>query len=209
MASLLADVDLPASGVDLFLVDRLVIASLAQQAHSNVPIFLLVGRSGFRFTVVTYTREDRRAGRSGWTLKKKLALVLQTLIFSIRPVRCLAVLGALLSLSGLVVCLLVLVGTFSGLIPAEWWLVGIAAFAFLVGLQMLMTWLVGEYVNLALKETRRTPRFVVEERVSAQEFAPESVHSESGSSRQQHDPTGFDKISHSPPSLKEPALPPR
>jgi polyisoprenyl-phosphate glycosyltransferase len=75
----------PARGVDFFLVDKSVVDSIRPNAQKEEPIFAQITETGLPSSVVHYAKQARAAGKSGWTLKKKLDLVFQTLIYSPLP----------------------------------------------------------------------------------------------------------------------------
>lgn len=170
---------LPKRGVDFFLVDRKVIEAIAPGRHGRAPIFQMVADTGFKSAVVYYTKAERAGGKSGWTLKKKVALVFETLLFSPLALRAFTAAGAAL----------VAFGTLGAIALLTLWLVTgiqlpvvalvLSIFSLLIGLQMTMLGLVGECVFLALKEGRSAPRYVVSELANfpqnPQESAPALV----------------------------------
>ncbi|TFV76077.1 glycosyltransferase [Blastococcus sp. CT_GayMR19] len=64
--------DLPAGGVDMFGCTRQVVTELLQLQESNTSLIGLLYWLGFRRAEVPYERQEREEGKSGWTLKKKL-----------------------------------------------------------------------------------------------------------------------------------------
>src|SRR3954452_7719409 len=64
--------DLPAGGVDMFGCTRQVVTQLLQLEESNTSLVGLLYWLGFRRTEGPYERQEREHGTSGWTLRKKL-----------------------------------------------------------------------------------------------------------------------------------------
>jgi glycosyltransferase involved in cell wall biosynthesis len=64
--------DLPAGGVDMFGCTRQVVTQLLQLEESNTSLVGLLYWLGFRRIEVPYERQEREHGKSGWTLRKKL-----------------------------------------------------------------------------------------------------------------------------------------
>jgi hypothetical protein len=64
--------DLPAGGVDMFGCTRQVVTELLRLEESNTSLVGLLYWLGFRRAEVPYERQERQEGTSGWTLKKKL-----------------------------------------------------------------------------------------------------------------------------------------
>lgn len=147
---------LPEHGADFFLADRVVLDAFARHAERQVSVFALVAWMGFSQATVEYDKQPRAAGRSGWTLSKKLALVADSVTaFSALPLR--VVTG-----TGLVV-------TAAGLAMAVAWSVQgggrlglVAAMTTLAGLQLGALGVVGEYLWRALELGRRRPVYLVE-----------------------------------------------
>ena len=141
--------ELPASGTDLFLIDRVVIDAFGSFAERPASVFALLTWMGFRQAFVEYDKAPRHSGRSGWTLKKKFALVLDSVTaFSAFPIRWCCWLGGLF---------LVL----SPVVAVTWRPIAGLAVG-LSGLHLLAIGIVGEYVWRALQEATRRPAFLIE-----------------------------------------------
>ncbi|MGE0592521.1 MAG: glycosyltransferase family 2 protein [Vicinamibacterales bacterium] len=157
--------EMPSRGADYFLVDRAVIEAFRRFPERHGSVLAHLTWLGFRQAYVEYDKQPRAAGRSGWTLARKLGLVLDSVTsFTAAPLRLASMAGA-----GLVV-LAAPVGL-AGLL----WLPAISGILFLVlaavavmgGLQLLALGLLGEYVWRGVEEARRRPQFVVEAVVGA------------------------------------------
>jgi len=85
---------LPPKAAGFFLVDRVILDVIESSAGSRANIFLLLAELNFPQTKVTYEKQARRSGRSGWTLRKKIALGVTTVMAVIgahrkaSPVQC-------------------------------------------------------------------------------------------------------------------------
>jgi glycosyltransferase involved in cell wall biosynthesis len=64
--------DLPAGGVDMFGCTHQVVTELLKLEESNTSLVGLLYWLGFRRVQVPYERQEREHGTSGWTFKKKL-----------------------------------------------------------------------------------------------------------------------------------------
>ena len=153
--------EMPANGADFFLVDRVVIEAFRRFPERSVSVLALVMWLGFRQEFVEYDKQPRASGKSGWTLARKITLVVDSVTaFSEAPIRACTLLGVALLAVALV---LLVIGV------ARWAQTGhghlvllVAAMAGVGGLQLVATGLVGEYVWRALEESRRRPQFVIE-----------------------------------------------
>ena len=70
---------MPKGGFDVFLLDKKVISVLMQLDERNSAMTGQILWSGFRTGYVYYTRLQREIGKSRWTLRKKIRLVMDTL----------------------------------------------------------------------------------------------------------------------------------
>ena len=157
--------DIPSMGADFFLLDRRVMDAFRDFNESNVSILALITWMGFRQAAVSYTKEARLHGRSGWTLEKKLKLALDSITsFTYLPIRLMSYFGFLTAVVGFVYAIFVIANAMTGNPPQGW--SSLMVVVLLVGgLQMLMLGILGEYLWRALDESRRRPRFLIEETV--------------------------------------------
>lgn len=154
---------LPHTGADCFLVDRVAADALLRFGEHHNDLFVLLAWLGFRQTSVSYEKGDRASGRSGWTMGKKIDLLVDSVsAFSYKPIRCMSVAGGLTALVGFLWACEVVVTALMGHPPAGFSSVMVAVLL-LGGIQMLMVGILGEYVWRALDEARRRPRYVIEE----------------------------------------------
>jgi polyisoprenyl-phosphate glycosyltransferase len=149
--------DMPARGADFFLIDRIVIEGLRRFRERNVSVLALVTWLGFRQVQIEYDKQPRAAGKSGWTLQKKIKLVLDSVIgFSDVPIRMCSYLGVVLFLVGVLIGIYAMVARPS----TTPWLV--AAMVGLSGVNLMCLGLVGEYVWRGLDEARARPAYLIE-----------------------------------------------
>ena len=152
--------EMPARGADFFLADRRVVDAFRAFPERTTSLFNHLTWMGFRQEYVEYDKQPRPSGASGWTLARKIRLVIDSVTaFSNAPLRWCAYLGAAM----LVVALaLTIVGV--SLLPdlGGGLLIVMAVFFGLSGVQMLALATVGEYVWSALAEARRRPQYVIE-----------------------------------------------
>jgi dolichol-phosphate mannosyltransferase len=157
----------PATGADFMLLDRVVVDAVSRFQERNTSLFALLTWMGFRQTTVYYEKKARLHGRSGWTLRKKFKLVIDSLTsFTFLPIRWMSVAGLAISVVGLVYAVLVVLNAFLGR-PAEGWTSIMVAVLILGGGQMCMLGVLGEYIWRGLDEGRRRPRYIVERVVAA------------------------------------------
>jgi dolichol-phosphate mannosyltransferase len=165
MRRLIGLTDMPATGADFFLVDRAVIDAVRRFRERHVSVLALITWLGFRQERIEYEKQPRLHGRSGWSVAKKVKLVLDSLTaFSHLPVTACWAIGALLVAVGGALLVAGVLGTRIGALSAEGAIVS-GVVAGVGGLVLVMLGLIGEYVWRALDEGRRRPRYLVEARV--------------------------------------------
>ena len=155
--------NMPATGADFFLIDRQVIRCLNEFGERNLSIAALINWIGFRQTIVTYDKQARMHGSSGWSLRKKIKIVLDSITsFSFLPIRVMSVVGFCISILGLLYASVVIWSALSGN-PPQGWASLMIVILIIGGFQMLMMGILGEYLWRALDESRRRPRYLIEE----------------------------------------------
>ncbi|ANG62492.1 hypothetical protein A8C75_08315 [Marinobacterium aestuarii] len=154
--------DMPANGADFFLLDRQVVKALSKFGEQNISLLALLTWMGFRQTAIQYDKQARLNGRSGWTLGRKLKLLIDSVTaFSYLPIRAISYFGILVAFIGFSYALFVIYNALTGT-PPQGWTTLIVIVLFLGGIQMLMMGVLGEYIWRGLDESRRRPRFILE-----------------------------------------------
>ena len=160
MRELVGMKEIPATGADFFLIDRLVIDAFRQSRERNTSVFALITWLGFKQDQIDYDKQPRASGRSGWTLARKIKLVIDSVTsFSDFPLRwCLYGGLSLIGLSVLVgiAGLVLLPSLGAGLLLVVALVLGLS------GLQLGALAIVGQYVYRALDEARGRPSYVIE-----------------------------------------------
>jgi polyisoprenyl-phosphate glycosyltransferase len=161
---------MPRHGFDFFLLDRAVRDLIAGIQENNAYLMGLILWMGFEPGVVEYDRAARpaRYGPSMWGLGRRVKHFIDSFTaFSYLPLRAASVLGVVVAVFGLLYAgLVVLLRVVHGF-PVEGWASLMVAVLLLSGVQLLMIGVLGEYLWRNLEETRRRPRFVVEQVIEA------------------------------------------
>ena len=160
MRRLVGMTDMPATGADFFLIDRAVIDAFRTAADRHVSVFALLMWLGFRREFVEYDKQQRASGRSGWTMARKIKLVVDSVVgFSEFPIWwCLYAGGAamLAALAPLVIAV-----AWYPEPGAALWLVA-ALVIWVAGVQLVALGMIGQYVWRALDEARGRPLYAIE-----------------------------------------------
>lgn len=151
---------MPASGADFFMVDRVVIDAFLAAADRHVSIFALMMWLGFRREFIQYDKQPRTRGRSGWTLTKKLKLVIDSIVgFSDFPIWWLTYTGAAAIAVALVPAVLAVVA-YPGLNAALLLLASLIIGLF--GCHLIALGILGHYVWRGLDAARKRPLYSIE-----------------------------------------------
>lgn len=174
LLNLLGEVNLPPRGSDFALLDRKALDALLQSAGSDLSLGGEIARLGFSAEQITYTKEQRAAGTSKWTLKRKLKAAADAFVsFSYAPLRAMSFLGMACSLLGFAYALLVIVVRLMTRTPVQGWASLIVVVLVLGGVQMMMLGILGEYLWRTLESARHRPIYFLEE-TSESDSLPDS-----------------------------------
>ena len=111
---------MPKNGFDIYLIDRKVINVLSLMDEKNSALTGQILWSGFTTAEVPYVRQERKIGKSRWTLQKKIKLVMDTLYsFSAVPITLVTLVGAFAFAASIIWGLVVLINKIAGNIPVS------------------------------------------------------------------------------------------
>ena len=160
---------------DCRLMSRRALDSLAEFGEVNLYLRGMVPLVGFPSATVTYERNERMAGSGHYPLGKMLGLAIDGITsLSMKPLRIVSGIGIALSALGLIGVIWAIANAFMGTSVAGWSSI-ICIVCFIGGIQTLCLGVIGEYVGKIYLETKRRPRFIVQDRT----WAPEaSLHPE-------------------------------
>ena len=160
----LTELKLPPKGADVLLADRVVVDAFRQMPERNLALFPAFAWLGFRQASVPYVKQSRHAGRSKWTIRKKIILAIDSFVgFSYLPLRFMSYLGFIVATVGTLWALAILIMRLCGITQAVGYASMMITILILGGLQMLMLGVLGEYLWRALEESRRRPRYFIEQ----------------------------------------------
>ncbi|MFV9551028.1 glycosyltransferase family 2 protein [Algibacter sp. PT7-4] len=118
---------------------------------------------GFKSTNVYYSRLERTAGESKYPFKKMLAFAWEGITsFSIKPLRLVTRLGMLVFFISILLAFYSLYSYFFKDTVPGWTSITLPIY-FISGIQLLSMGVLGEYIGKIYKETKKRPRFIIEE----------------------------------------------
>lgn len=148
---------------DYRLMSKRALEYLAEYQETNIFLRGLVPLIGFKSDIVEYERSERLAGESKYPLKKMLALAWEGITsLSIQPIRLVTGTGIVVFALSLLMLAYFLFRYFTGATVAGWASLAVSIWA-IGGLQLLAIGIVGEYIGKIYLETKRRPRFIVDE----------------------------------------------
>jgi glycosyltransferase involved in cell wall biosynthesis len=167
---LVTGLNYPASGLDFLMVRQRVIETVLGCSARNSSLFLLIYNLGFAQAFVDYERAARDAGRSSWTLRKRVKLAVDMLTScSAAPIRIVSLVGVVVGLAGIGLGGVALLRAALENTQIPGWAPLMMVGSFTSAAVLLVIWLLGEYVWRILDEVRRPPPFIEarQERVPA------------------------------------------
>lgn len=154
--------EIPSTGADFMLLDRRVVDAFNEFHESTISVLALITWLGFRQTAIPYDKAARVHGRSGWNLRSKLKLVVDSITsFTYLPIRLMSYVGILFAFLGFLYASFIVVMAMNGS-PIPGWSSLMVIVLVIGGVQMTMIGVLGIYVWRALDEARRRPKFIVE-----------------------------------------------
>ena len=148
---------------DFRLMSKRALDAFSQYKETNIFLRGMVPLVGFKSDVVTYERFERLAGESKYPLKKMLALAWEGITsLSIQPIRIITWMGAIIFAISFIMIIYCLISVIVGSAVSGWASTLCSIWA-LGGLQLLGIGIIGEYIGKIYLETKRRPRFIVEE----------------------------------------------
>lgn len=160
-------VDLIPDHADFRLMSRKALSTLSRFDETNLFLRGMVRQIGFHSEIVTYDRAPRCAGESKYPLGKMLALAIDGVTsFSVQPLRMITLAGfAIAAVALLYMCYSLVSWLMGGTVVG--WASTVMPIYFLGGAHLIALGVIGEYIGKIYQETKRRPRFIVDEVVAS------------------------------------------
>ena len=154
----------PDTNLDVVMFNQKAKEELNQSIEANSSIFLQLLNMGFNHEFVPYDRGRRQAGRSKWTLSKKIKLLVDSFVaISYTPIRLVTAMGLSISAIGVLWVIYIVMRTLliGDLDPGWPSLIGILIIGF--GLTNISLGIIAEYLWRTLDAARGRKVFIIEE----------------------------------------------
>jgi glycosyltransferase involved in cell wall biosynthesis len=156
--------DMPIGGVDVFACTRVFRERLLALEEANSSLVAQTIWLGFRRATVEYDRQPRdpEHGASGWTLRKKLKYLSDSVFsFTDLPIRLLLAAGCVGIVASLTLAALVVAARLAGVIDVPGYAATVVVIAFFAALNLAGLGVIGSYVWRAFENTKRRPGSIV------------------------------------------------
>ncbi len=159
-------VKLKQNHADYRLASKRVLDELEQFNEVNIFLRGLFPLLGFNSKEIYYNRQERAAGETKYPLKKMISFAIEGITsFSIIPLRLITALGFIIFILSLLMSAYVLFESlFFNNVVRGWSSLALSLYM-LSGIQLLSLGVIGEYVGKIYTETKRRPRFIIEEQL--------------------------------------------
>ena len=148
---------------DFRLMSKRALQAFSLYRETNIFLRGMVPLIGYKSAIVKYERAERLAGESKYPMKKMLSLAWEGVTsLSIKPIRMITWLGLFIFVVSLIMIVYSLVSFFMG-VAVSGWASTLASIWALGGLQLLAIGVIGEYLGKIYLETKRRPRFIIEQ----------------------------------------------
>ena len=122
---------------------------------------------GFKSSIVYYARAERVAGSTHYPLGKMISFAIDGITsFSVKPLRIITVLGAIVALLSFIGIIYALISATTGNI-VEGWTSMTCIICFVSGIQMISLGVIGKIYL----ETKRRPRYIIDESKNLKEVS--------------------------------------
>lgn len=154
----------PSRGFDVVLFNRKVAAAVNNNIEANSSVFLQILNLGFRQDFIEYQKISRKAGKSKWTIAKKIKLLIDSFVaFSFAPIRMVSMIGILffflgIAWTGYIIVRKIIFDDLASGWPA---LVSILMIGF--GITNISLGIIAEYLWRTLDASRKRPVFIIDD----------------------------------------------
>lgn len=150
-------------GVSNIVFNQKVIQLLRENPEGNSSIMLQIMDAGFRNTTISLDYKERAAGKSKWTLSKKIKLFIDSFVsFSFMPIRLVSIVGMGLFFLGLLFGIIIIVNKFCN---PELPIAGYPTLACLIsvgfGITNISLGIIAEYLWRAYDAARKRPVYII------------------------------------------------
>lgn len=154
----------PDSNFDLFFINRKVADKVSETFEVNTSIFLDIMNKGYKQSFVNYKRENRKTGKSKWTLSKRIKLAVDSIVgFSYAPIRFVTLIGILFLMIGIIWSIVIVLRKIFFQDITEGWTMMSSILFLGFGITNLSIGIIAEYLWRTLDASRKRPAYIIDE----------------------------------------------
>lgn len=159
--------EMPPGGVDIFGCNRRFRDELLAMRESHSSLVSMIFWLGFRRKTISYRRNERRHGKSAWTIRKKMKYLSDSIFaFTDLPNRLLIWMGAFGVAASVMLGIVTAVARVTGLITVPGYAATILVIAFFAALNLFGLGLVGSYAWRAYENSKARPIAIAQRSIS-------------------------------------------
>ncbi len=169
-------IDIPLDTGDFRLISREVVNHLVSMSESSKFLRGQIAWLGFRQVSVEFERQERKAGKTKYTLRKMMNFAMDGITsFSNFPLQIATFLGFLFSVIAFFIILYALYSKFILEEVVTGWTSIMISSMFIGGIQLLCIGIIGEYISRIAVDVKKRPSFVIEETNCNQGISPDEA----------------------------------
>jgi dolichol-phosphate mannosyltransferase len=161
----ITSIHIPVDTGDFRIMDKKVVQALRQMPETHKFLRGQISWIGYRQTFITYERNERNAGKTGYTYRKMLRFALDGITaFSNFPIKLVTVMGFVVSFFAfLMIVYTFVVKYFTNQDIEKGWASIMVGILFLGGVQLISIGILGEYISRINTDVRKRPLYFVKE----------------------------------------------
>lgn len=160
----ITNVNIPVDTGDFRLIDRQIVDLLKQMPEQNKFLRGQIAWLGFRQTSVTFERDERQFGETGYPFSKMLKFALDGITgFSDVPLQFVTKTGIFVSIFSFLVILYAVFSHFILERTIDGWTSLIISSMFIGGVQLISIGIIGEYISRINRNVQNRPLYVISE----------------------------------------------
>lgn len=165
MLSKMTSIEIPIDTGDFRIIDRKIADILKQMPEQEKFLRGQISWIGFNQTSIEYDRDERNAGKSGYTYTKMIRLAVNGITsFSNFPLKFATITGFTVSAIAFLMILYALYSRFISMEYVPGWASLMLAVLFLGGIQLIGIGIIGEYISRISANVRNRPLYVIGEK---------------------------------------------
>jgi len=162
--NIFSEIRIDPGSADFRLLDRKVVDVLKEMPEHDPFLRGIIKWVGFRQTVISFVPEKRFAGKTGYSLSRKIRFAASGITsFSTKPLKVSIYTGFIFAFSAFLYGLYAIYETLFTDNTITGWTSLIVSILFIGGIQLIMIGILGEYLGKLFVENKRRPNYIVRE----------------------------------------------